>query len=288
MANCFAIVVLLLMSACGFQADSSARPDASATNAPLMAAVSPDPEPEAEPPFPDLQAEFTDSRFSSTTSPIGTFDFLQYRFPLPRGWQNPDNSDIELTNGKVDAVSGTAAEDVSDEEKARLRAERRIGMSHVATRYFDATGDGQDEAIIILKIETTGNAIPQVVYIYEWKDDKPELIWHFRTGDRSDGGLKDIRPEDGELVVELYGQDRFLLGEVETGKITGDEVQLCCPTFFTRTSYKWNGRHFLRQGDRLTFAVGDLTAPPLVNFGDTMNDPVKSKKYLDSLQKPAN
>ncbi len=277
MAATAAIVVLLILSACGFQADSSADPAASEPNAPLMAAVSPEPDPEPEPIFPDLQAEFTDTRFSSSASPIGSFDFLHHTFPLPRGWQNPDGSDIELTNGKVDAVSGTASEDVSDEEKARLRAERRIGMSHVATRYFDVTGDGQDEAIIILKIETTGNAIPQVVYIYEWKDDKPELLWHFRTGDRSDGGLKDVRPENGEVVVELYGQDRFLLGEVETGKITGDEQQLCCPTFFTRTSYKWNGRHFLRQGDRLTFAVGDPTSPPLKNYGEVVNEMLKKK-----------
>lgn len=279
MAACFAIAVLLLISACGFQADSSTEPDASATNAPLMTAVSPEPEPEleAEPPFPDLQAEFTDPRFSSTSAPIGQFDFLHHSFPLPRGWQNPDGSDIKLVNGRVDAVSGTSPDDTSDEEKARLLAERRIGMSHVATRFFDATGDGQDEAIIILKIETTGNAIPQVVYIYEWKDDKPELIWHFRTGDRADGGLKDVRPENGEVVVELYGQDRFLLGEVETGKITGDEQQLCCPTFFTRTSYKWNGRHFLRQGDRLTFAVSDPTKPPLKNYGEVVNEVLKKK-----------
>ncbi len=279
MAGLLAIAVLLFLAGCGYQADSSVETNDVQAPTPLSATVSPETEaePVTEPLFPDLQAEFTDPRFSSTPSPIGTFDFLHHSFPLPRGWQNPDGSEIELTNGKVDAVPGTAPEDVSDEEKARLRAERRIGMSHVATRYFDATGDGQDEAIIILKIETTGNALPHVVYVYEWKEDQPELIWHFRTGDRADGGLKDIRPENGEVVVELYGQDRFLLGEVETGKITGDEVQLCCPTFFTRTVYKYNGRDFLRQGDRLTYAVGDPTTPPLKNYGEVVNEKLKKK-----------
>jgi hypothetical protein len=136
---------------------------------------------------------------------------------------------------------------MSDEMRAEAKASRRIGMSYVTTRFIDLTGDGKDEAVVILKVETAGSAIPQLVYVYEWKDGKPELIWNFRTGDRADGGLKDIRVENGVVVVELYGQDRFLLGETETSKITGDEEQLCCPLFFTRTNYKWNGRTFLLQ-----------------------------------------
>ncbi|MCV4614916.1 hypothetical protein OFM04_33990, partial [Escherichia coli] len=71
---------------------------------------------------------------------------------------------------------------------------------------------GAKEAVVILKIETGGSAIPQLVYIYKWKDEKPELLWNFRTGDRADGGLKSIRAENGELIVELFGRDRFLLG----------------------------------------------------------------------------
>ena len=160
---------------------------------------------------------------------------------------------------------------MEDEEKAEARAMRRIGMSHVTTKYFDVTGDGQDEAIVILKVETTGNAIPQLVYVYEWREGKPELLWNFRTGDRADGGLKNMRFENGEFVVELYGQDRFLLGETETGKITGDEEQLCCPTHFTPTFYKWNGKDFLMQRKRLTDSVSNPSFPPLENYGDVVN-----------------
>ena len=157
-------------------------------------------------------------------------------------------------------------------------SQRRIGMSYVTTRYIDATGDGQDEAFVILKVETTGSAIPQFVYIYEWKDDKPELIWYFRTGDRADGGLKDFRMENGELVVELYGQDRFLLGGIETNKITGDEEQLCCPTYFTRTTYKWNGKTFQLNKKRLTYLVADPTAPPVENMAEIVNAKEKTRK----------
>jgi hypothetical protein len=148
----------------------------------------------------------------------------------------------------------------------------------VTTKYGDATGDGADEAFVILKIVTAGTAIPQIVYVFEWKDEKPELVWYFRTGDRADGGLKNVYADAGELVVELYGQDRYILGEVETMKIDGDEEQLCCPTHFTRTRYKWNGGGFRLQGKRLTFAIADQNAPPIENKGEITEKQKGGKK----------
>jgi hypothetical protein len=229
--------------------------------------------------FPDLQAELTDDRDKTTDSPIGKFDFKNYTYELPRGWQNPDGTtDITLTNGKATPYAGKVSEDMSDEEKVEAKTRRRIGMSYVAAKYLDVTGDGQDEAIVILKVETEGSAIPQIGYVFTWKDGRPELIWPFRTGDRADGGLKDVRSENGMMIVELYGQDRFILGQTETGKVTGDEEQLCCPLFFTRSSYKWNGTSFLMQGKRLTYSMTDKTASPLENYGEKVNDPKKAKK----------
>jgi len=243
---------------------------------PANTEVQPTPAPTS--PMPNLQESILDDRFKKTNSPLGTFDFKNFSYPLPRGWQNPDNSDATLTNGHLEPIFEAVHDEMDDEEKAQARSARRIGMSYVTTRYIDATGDGQDEAFVILKVETTGSAIPQFVYIYEWKDDKPELIWYFRTGDRADGGLKDFRMENGELVVELYGQDRFLLGGIETNKITGDEEQLCCPTYFTRTTYKWNGKTFQLNKKRLTYLVADPTAPPVENMAEIVNAKEKARK----------
>lgn len=232
------------------------------------------------PAIPNLQAELLDDRNKTTTSPIGNFDFKNYTYELPRGWQNPDGTaDFTLTNGRVAPVEGKVIkEDMTDEEKAEVKLGRRIGMSYVTTKFMDVTGDGQDEAIVILKVETAGAAIPQIVYIFDWKDGKPELLWPFRTGDRADGGLKDIRFENGLLVIELYGQDRFLLGQTETGKITGDEEQLCCPTHWTRSFYKWNGKSFTMQGKRLTYSVAAPSEPATENLGDKVNAPTRPKK----------
>jgi hypothetical protein len=234
--------------------------------------------PSLTPAFPNLQAELLDERNKTTISPIGKFDFKNYIYDLPRGWQNPDGTaEVTLVNGRVEPVDRPIKENMSDEQKAAAKAQRRIGLTYVTTKYFDLTRDGQDEAAVILKIETGGAAVPQLVYIYEWKNGGPSLLYSFRTGDRTDGGLKDVRAENGDLVVELYGQDRFLLGGVESGKITGDEEQLCCPIFFTRTLYKWNGTSFLMQGKRLTYSLAMPALPPQVNLGDVVNDPKNQK-----------
>lgn len=279
-AAAWAAAVLLLTSACSSGGDAAPAETVPAEAGHSAAAQPATPAARPTPAFPDLQAELLDGRDKTSRSPLADFDFKNHSYPLPRGWQNPDDTDATLVDGRIEPVSADTDVGMEPEEIAELKARRRIGMSLVTTKFLDATGDGSDEAVVILKVETTGTAIPQLVYVYEWKDGKPILIWNFRTGDRADGGLKDVRAEDGSLVVELFGQDRFILGEVETGKITGDEEQICCPTFFTRTAYRWNGRNFLLQGKRLTFSTSDKTAPPLENYGEVVNAREKTRKQV--------
>ena len=267
--------MLLIASGCEYR-EAITKAETSGQNT-----ESPEAAPSASPAVPNLQEALLDDRFRTTTSPFSEFDFKTHTFPLPRGWQHQDGDEITLINGKAEPTFKDIDEEMSPEEKAEARSERRIGMSYFTTRYLDVDGDGTDEAAVILKVVTGGSAVPLLVYVYKWTQSAPELIWHFRTGDRADGGLKDLRMEHGELIVELYGQDRFLLQETETGKITGDEEQICCPTFFTRTFYKWNGTDFRMQGKRLTFKMDDPATPFAENFGEIMNDPVKSKKYLE-------
>lgn len=204
---------------------------------------------------PSINSNFqtTPEPVETTTSPIGNFDFKNYTYKLPRGWQDQDG-EVTLENGKARMV-------MTEEEK-------KIGATYVKTKYGDVTGDGQDEAFVIIKIETGGAALPQIVYVFEWKNDAPELIWFFRTGDRADGGLRDLRAENGELVIELYGQDRFIFGDVETMKIVGDEEQLCCPTYFTRNQYKLTGNRFVLQGKRKTYSIAEPKASPVENMGE--------------------
>jgi len=76
--------------------------------------------------------------------------------------------------------------------------------------YGDVTGDGIDEAIVVLPIETRGTAIPHHVYIYTMKEGSPSLLWDFETCDRADGGLRQVYARSGELIIELYGRGKVL------------------------------------------------------------------------------
>src|SRR4051794_2128900 len=68
------------------------------TNTQAVAAQLPPPQAPAAtvaqtPAFPNLQTELIDKRDKETISPLGKFDFKNYTYTLPRGWQNPDGSD---------------------------------------------------------------------------------------------------------------------------------------------------------------------------------------------------
>jgi len=241
----------LLFSACGGKAETAPTEVNTAPTVAAQSTATPEPSP-SQPKIPNLQAEMTDDRNKTTNSPLGNFDFKNFNYPLPRGWQDSDGKEVELIDGKRPMEMTEEVE--------------RIGLSYVTTKFLDVTGDGQDEAFVILKIETGGGAIPQLVYVFTWKTDAPEMIWYFRTGDRADGGLKDIRAENNEVIIELFGQDRYIVGELDTAKVTGDEEQLCCPTHFTKSRYKWNGSAFRLEGKRLTYLTADKNAPPIENM----------------------
>ncbi|MBK7705531.1 MAG: hypothetical protein IPN69_07295 [Acidobacteria bacterium] len=262
------VTISLLFSvaalACSDRKTETPTSEVSGPTPAITATATPEPAPSASPRIPNLQSEILSKDSTVSSSPIGKFDFKNFSYPLPRGWQDSDGKEADLVNGKRPFTMTPEVE--------------RIGLSFVTVKYFDATGDGEHEAIVVLKIETGGSAIPQLVYIFKWKDDAPELVWNFRTGDRADGGLKNIRLEDGKVVVDLFGQDRYIVGELDTAKITGDEEQICCPTHWTRSRYKWNGTAFRLEGKRLTFSTANSDAPPVENMVEAVQKQNSGKK----------
>lgn len=220
----------------------------------------PENKPAPKPAPPPTLAEILDKKNTETSGPLGKVDFGNFTYPSPRGWQDIDSKEAELVNG------------------SRHLTEEKVGLSLVAVKYGDATGDGEDEAFVILRVDTGGSAAPHIVYVFTEKAGEPEIIWYFRTGDRADGGLKRVFAEDGELVVELFGQDRYIFNQMETLKIIEDEPQLCCPTDFTRSIYKRTPSGFELSGDRLTFSLAKPSSPPEANLGDKKLEAEKSGK----------
>lgn len=90
--------------------------------------------------------------------------------------------------------------------------------------------------------------------------------------------MKNVGLENGAVFIELFGQDRYIVGELDTAKISGDEEQLCCPTHFTRSRYKWNGSNFRLDGKRLTFLTSEPAAPPVENMVEQVEKQNSGKK----------
>lgn len=130
------------------------------------------------------------------------------------------------------------------------------GPSHI--NYGDITGNGAEEAMAVLPIENRGSAIPYYVYIFTMEEGRPRLLWDFETGDRADGGIRQVYADNSELVVELFGKDRVIGEEL----YRGDEG-LCCPSSFTRTRYKWTGKRFQQIGKEI-FANPRGNASPIM------------------------
>jgi len=94
-----------------------------------------------------------------------------------------------------------------------------------------------------------------LIFVYAADGSRPKEIWIFMTGDRAEGGLKNISFQDGDLVVELFGDDKFENGEWRSTipKTEG----LCCPTIFTKTIFHWDGKQFVISEQPKVFPMKD-------------------------------
>lgn len=120
----------------------------------------------------------------------------------------------------------------------------RTGAYLKAVDYVDVTGDGVNEGIATVGPIHPGNAVWYGIYIYSLSHGKPtKLLWAFATGDRGVGGLKRVVGRRGNLVVELWGwnsgPDRPPTSHIEAQAGS---------SYYTRRTYRWNGRHFAQVG----------------------------------------
>ena len=172
------------------------------------------------------QSAFSQQRDSN----IRTVDFASFTYPWTADLIDPTNPKKSFT--------------LKDGELPATRNERgfidEMGVFLQGVKYGDVTGDGVEEAIVSLSIQTGGSAIPGIIYIYTLRKNRPVLLWSRSTGDRADGGLREVYAENGQLVVELNSS----VGS------RGD----CCPTRFTRTRYEWRGGRF-RQKRKETLPI---------------------------------
>ena len=172
---------------------------------------------------------------STPARSIRDIDFKNFNYPkLPTG-KCSKLADVRVRNGKYGSI-----------ENFSPRVVPRGGCWQVTVGpiiYGDVTGDGREEAIVVLYAEMGGTESSNDVFIYTLKHNKPALIWKFATGDRAEGGLLKTYAHDGKLVVELAGENRFIGAKLYGGDCTG----ACQPQFFTRATYQWTRGAFRRR-----------------------------------------
>jgi hypothetical protein len=108
------------------------------------------------------------------------------------------------------------------------------GFTFQSVQYADVTGDGNDDAIVVLHYDTGGTQQTDYIYILTESPSGPKVIAYCYTGDRGYEGLYKVMPDHGRLIIELFDPD----------KQQGD----CCSTGIIRSVYKWQGSRFVRTG----------------------------------------
>ena len=190
----------------------------------------------------------------AAASSVRSIDFANFTYPWTEGLRDPHRGrqTFSLKNGELPATR---------DAEGRVDG-MGVYLSHVD--YQDVTGDWREDAIIVMSILTGGSALPNLVYIYQWRANKPHLLWTFDTGDRADGGLRRIKAESGSLTIELYGKGKLVGSNYY--KADGMTGGACCPTHFTRTHYKWNGRRFVRKGKSEILQNPEGHGSPVMNY----------------------
>ncbi len=165
-------------------------------------------------------------------SPIRSIDFANFTYPAKPIYSKGDMS-FAVQNGRYEG-----------RHRGVFDIPYPVSLAYLS--YGDVTGDEAEEAMVVFFENVKGSAIPYYVYVYTLKKGPPKLLWSFETGERADGGLRQVYAENGELVIELYGKGKIIGGDLyaEDGMTGGD----CCPTHFTRARYQWQGNRFRQKG----------------------------------------
>jgi hypothetical protein len=97
-------------------------------------------------------------------------------------------------------------------------------VRRVEVSYGDLTGDGRDEAAVVVRFDGGGSGNFSSGFVYGPGEPAPTLLARFEGGDRADGGIVSATLSEGELVVER-----------ERG------TALCCAEEIVTTHYRLGG-----------------------------------------------
>jgi len=155
---------------------------------------------------------------------ITTIDFRNFTYPVTEDLR------VRLPPPAFNVVEGSHSFQGGAKDS-------QVEINHLSTIYDHVTGkDSSLSAIIVFSVYygtsgIMGSGRSHCVYIYNLQRGTLKLFWSFDTGDRADGGLRNIYGENSNLVVETYSSDIGFAGA-------------CCAKTFMRSTYEWIGFRF--------------------------------------------
>jgi len=182
-----------------------------------------------------------------TQNGLRNVDFKNFAYPLSgpllghHNLQWLENLESGYSHRKAfRLVNGREQEDEKSGESG-TESGRFAGFSFDSVQYADVTGDGEDDAIVVLAYHTGGTQQSDYIYIYSWENGAPTLRAYCFTGDRANSGLYRVFAEQGNLVVDLF----------DPQKASAD----CCSSGYVQTKYRWNKNRFIILGKPTRGAV---------------------------------
>lgn len=112
-------------------------------------------------------------------------------------------------------------------------------VERVKATYGDLTGDGRDEAAVILYYTGGGTGAFSKGFLFSVSKGRINLLTTFAGGDRADGGIRQVTIKNGVLLVQRNEPER--MKDIPVG--------LCCPAYIITTKYKWDGKELLQSGE---------------------------------------
>lgn len=154
----------------------------------------------------------------------------------------PTGSRIILKNGKMDTGFGYG------------REPREFLLRDV--EYGDLTGDGKEEAVVVLQVITSGTSRPSLIFVYGSFGGRVKKLWVYQTGDRWNYGYHNATVKDRQLIIERYKPNVMEYG--------GEEHDLSSSNTYIRSYFKWNGKDFVETKTEETPADSNDKSPWVV------------------------
>jgi hypothetical protein len=108
------------------------------------------------------------------------------------------------------------------------------GFALQSVDYADLTGNGREDAVVVLRYDSGATQNTHYVYIYALDHGQPKLLAYCHTGGGANLGLRKAYAEQGQLVIEMLDRQ----------SVPGN----CCAAGFVRMRYKWHDGGFQISG----------------------------------------